>query len=131
MLVALAKHRKFVLKTISNHVFHTYGLVVGLILATCFLDSIYKLKFTLNNSTVIAGWGLLHAWPLSTKHILSYNIFTEKKVKMLKYIVSLENLLYIITMMKLIAPINAVPKTPPTIASMFWEDVSCICGNKI
>lgn len=34
-------------------------------------------------------------------------------------------------MMKPIAPTNAVPSTPPTIASMFGEGVTNICGNKI
>lgn len=60
MIVALAKYRTIILNTLSNHIFHTYGRVVGLILATCFLVYIYKLKLTLINSTVIACLGLLH-----------------------------------------------------------------------
>lgn len=52
-------------------------------------------------------------------------------VKLLKYTASLNNLLYIITMMKINAPINIVPRTPPTIASMFVGNVTYIYKNKI
>lgn len=128
MLVALVKYRTIILNTLSNYVFHTYGLVVDLILATCFLVSICK--FTWIKSTVIAFQVYCRHDQCLQNTFRVINIII-KPVKSLKYTVSLKNLLYKTTTMKPIAPTNAVPRTPPTIASIFWEGVTNIWGNKI
>lgn len=128
MLVALAKYRAIILNTLSYHDFHTYGLVVDLILATCFLVSIYKLTWI--KSTIIA-FRVYYGHDQGLQNTFRVINIIIKPVQTLEYTVSFKYLLYKTTMMKPIAPTNAVPSTPPTIASMFGEGVTNICGNKI